>query len=1295
MISVRAIPGRLLVVFLLFPGFLLGLSQWVFSQTVIEIQKDDVLLFSGGTNMVRLQQAGYLETLLSKNFKAAKPRFRDFSWEADTVYRQGSVVERWRQDGFGNRTEQIKRLQPTIVVSQFGKLESMEGAEKLWSFTEAYLRLIEDYQNQARQIILVSPLPFEKPTSNHVPNLLRHNRVLGQYVAATQKIAQDRGLVFIDLFNRDHPRLTENGMHVTRQKQPYLAQLLAKEFGLPSGWQPDDETLRQSVVEKHRIWSDYWRPANWKLLYGDDSRREFTKANDGSVPFREEWKKLIPLIQKAEARVWAVAHGEKDPGHSRPPAEILHGDPTADVAKEQTAFQVAQGFQVNLFASEKEGLTSPLAIRWDPAGRMYVTVTTTYPHVFPGDLPNDKIYILEDTDRDGVADRSTLFADGLNIPTAIELGNGGVFIGQNSEILFLKDTNGDNQADIRKVVLSGFGNGDSHQTINSFVWSPGGELYMGQGDGIESRVETPWGSADLYQSGFYRLRPKRLQMHPLLDDFMGPGNPWGVEFDDWGQIFSIDGAGGVTHLSLGQIPSQRRLRLGRIGEPGGYCGIAQLSGSSIPKSFQRFFAVGDFKANRVKCFSVTPKGAGFQLDWKEPLLHSKHRNFRPVDVRMGPDGAIYVVDWYNPITCHQDDRYRDPRRDKAHGRIWRVSAPHKQVTYPNLSRATLPEVIRTLASPERFIRYQAKRELTNRDENRVAFELRRWIQALDPKDPHYERHLYEALGTFATLEVPEPSLLARLLEAQQPGARAFASRIAGRWHDRVENVIELLARRAADSNAQVRMEAVAAAAQIPDAQAIQVITRALDFPVDSAMNYVLSQAIHQLKNRWEPAFRRGDLQFDNPNHLIKLLDRSEGKNLLGELRKIASSDRFTPSEKSGALIALVKLGQTQDLETYALSLTPYQHQQTYDLQTHARVLKALVNSVENQQLPLVPNARHALSRLLQSETASIQEMALRLVGLWQIHELNPFVKDRLQDEKRDTPTRRAAMWTFAKLNPQSHDLSGYASPKHPLPIRVAAVEAIAVQNIQLACSLLPPLFSQQDPGKLLSADQATRLLTSILERQNGAVQLTKTLHEQPVDSKVAGALMRGLFSTGRTDPALVEALKMRIGVTAKRVPYSSSYVSTLSAKANIKGAAHRGALLFKSLSCNSCHQVSGQGGKMGPDLTSIGTTLSPERIIEELLWPNRQIKEGYSVLQVATTDGRIQSGYERRTRESEKKGDLILEDLKTGKLLTIRKADVEQKKKAGSPMPTGLTAVLSEAQLLDLIKFLTERGKLR
>lgn len=144
-----------------------------------------------------------------------------------------------------------------------------------------------------------------------------------------------------------------------------------------------------------------------------------------------------------------------------------------------------------------------------------------------------------------MADESSVFAEGLSVPTGMEVGGDGVYIGHNTELVHF-DWEGK-----RKLLLSGFGNGDSHQTSNGFAWSPGGELWFSQGDGIESRVETPFGVSSLFQAGVYRLRPRELKLDPLLDDFMGPGNPWGIGFDDYGQSFVIDGAGGISYLTPG------------------------------------------------------------------------------------------------------------------------------------------------------------------------------------------------------------------------------------------------------------------------------------------------------------------------------------------------------------------------------------------------------------------------------------------------------------------------------------------------------------------------------------------------------------------------------------------------------------------------------------------------------------------------------------------------------------------------------------------------------------------------
>src|SRR5438876_4243019 len=145
-----------------------------------------------------------------------------------------------------------------------------------------------------------------------------------------------------------------------------------------------------------------------------------------------------------------------------------------DPAAELASFEVAEGFAVNLFASEKDGVVKPIQMRFDARGRLWVIGSTVYPQMEPGQVPNDKVLILEDTAGEGRCSKTTIFADGLTIPTGIELGDGGVYVGHGTELLFLKDNDGDGRADERRVLLHGFGTGDNHQDINLFRWGQRG-----------------------------------------------------------------------------------------------------------------------------------------------------------------------------------------------------------------------------------------------------------------------------------------------------------------------------------------------------------------------------------------------------------------------------------------------------------------------------------------------------------------------------------------------------------------------------------------------------------------------------------------------------------------------------------------------------------------------------------------------------------------------------------------------------------------------------------------------------
>ena len=1244
--------------------------------------KKEVVAFVGGTNVGRAQEDGSLEAMLTRAFAQKEPVFRDMSWDADTVYRQGSVIERWRKNGFGNRVEQLERQKITLVIAQFGRLESMEGKERLEDFAKAYDRLIDDYLKQAKQVVVVAPLAFEKPANSLLPDLTVHNPTLALYVGKIREMASDRKLVFVDLFTGGPRGWTENGMHLRADAHQQAAALWMERAGQEVPSLKEIKALREAIREKNRLWFDYWRPANWKLLYGDDSRRQFTR---GKVPFREEWKRLIPLIAKADERIRKVAAGEPDPGHDRPEPEILHGDESADVEKETKAFEVGYGLRVNLFADEKLGLTTPLAVRWDPNGRAYVSVTTAYPHVFPGDVFNDKILILEDTDRDGRADKSTVFAEGLNIPTGFELGDGGVYVGESTKITFLQDTDGDDRADRKKVLLSGFGSGDSHQTINSFVWSPEGDLFMGQGDGVESRVETPLGSSDLYQAGIYRFRPRRLRLDPLLDNWMGPANPWGMAFDEWGQMFVVDGAGGVSCLSPGQVPAQNRLKLPRIGNPGGYCGIGYLDGGHLPEELQGKFATGDFKANRIKVFSLSDDGAGFKLKWEEPLLRSSHRNFRPVDVNVGPDGAIYVVDWYNSITCHQDDAYRDPRRDKAHGRIWRISSTRPTVRPPKLAGVPLRQVFDSFKAPESWTRGQARRELSNRGTEVVAEALDEWIESLDPKDARRERHLMEALLACSTIELVNEQLLRRVARSGLAGARALATRIVSRWADRMSDPLDLLAGLARDENPRVRMEAVLAAGQIPQMESIQVVAMASEREMDRSVEYAFTQAIHHLKQHWEEPFEKGQLTFSKLSHVAAVLNRAGSKNMVGKLRGVADNGTLSKNERTGAMLTLLAVGGPREFREYGLNRKKFTSGGEYDPNAHAALLARLVEATRERDVRPEGELGEPLLELLDCGHEGVLSHALALTGLWSVRQVEGEVLRCARDKNLGIELRAAAFLSLARMDSKQAMgiLKESSGKENPSGIRVAAIKAMCLADLPEAAKRTAGLIGVVG----LSERELAGLLKAFLSKTSGEDRLVEALKPVDLGQDVADRLLQALYLSGHLSGKLSELLGGKVAKNSELLSPDEKTISELVRLAREKGDSARGKL--ESVSCLGCHRIGSQGGLVGPDLTSLGTTLSPERIVEELLWPGRQVKEGYSMIQLTTKSGEVLQGYER----SAKPGEIAIRQLAEDSFLTLRRDRIHSVKKLGSAMPANLVTGMPRQRLLDLIQYLVQLGK--
>jgi putative heme-binding domain-containing protein len=958
--------------------------------------------------------------------------------------------------------------------------------------------------------------------------------------------------------------------------------------------------------------------------------------------------------------------------------------PDADSpAAERATFTVADGFDVELFASEADGVVKPIQIRFDARGRLWVIGSSAYPHVEPGHVADDKILILEDTDRDGRADKTTVFADKLLIPTGLELtGDGsGAYVGHGTQLLFLKDTDGDGRADERRVLFRGFGTGDSHQNINSFMWGPGGELWMCQGLSVRSRVETPWGIVANSGAGLWRLYPRRERLQPFYGGQSDPQNPWGFVFTDWGEQIVIAGNNSAPiYAAPGLVADRRDAQPPVIWRNGGgrKCSGADIVGTSHwPKDWQGALITGGYINNAVWSQKLLDDGAGFAIeDREQPLITSSSQSFRPVDAKFGPDGALYLCDWYNPIIGHYQASFRDPRRDKTRGRIWRVTARGRPLTEPPaLVDATIPQLLDHLKSSDRWTRHFAKRVLAGRPTEQVMSEVRRWVA----QDGLTELALKEALGVCQSHETVESALLARLCGATRPGARAYAASVVGAWADRLPDPLALLRPLAADVNPRVRLQAVVACTYVPGAESVEVAMVAADHQTDAFIDYALGQAVHSLKPRWVEALKAGKLRFDNRVARIAALVKADGTpDTLQALRELVGTPGIDDAARETFLHILADVGDANDLATI-VNLS--------DAGLKARLLPAVAEAAELRGVKPPGDLARTVSELLATSDPNLRARSLDVAAAWRLREINDTAAALARDPREPEAVRKAAAAALPGLSGSAarDALSQLAGPDQPAGVRASAIAALAGLDLPAAAGQAAELLAGAAPDEAVE-----ELIRALLKRADSAPALVNSLSARPPAADAAKIALRVMSAIGQRDEALAALCEQAAGLNREGQPLTEAEIAALAAEVGSQGNAARGAQIFQraEMSCGTCHAVNGKGGRLGPDLGNLGTAQTTEFIIGALLYPNREVKEGYVAHEVTTARGDRYQAYVVRDDARE----LVIHDIAQDKQVRLRKDAVKGVVQRGSVMPPGLTATLTRAELRDLVRYLGSLG---
>jgi putative heme-binding domain-containing protein len=859
----------------------------------LTFQKGMRIAFIGNTLLDRAHHFGHFETLLHQRFPQQELVVRNLSWSADTV------DSRPRPANFADLQQHLLHERADVIFAAFGFNESFAGEKGLEKFRKELTAFVADLKSKAfngksaPQIVLVSPIANENVKGVAAANA--NNARIKAYADVIRAVAAEQKVGFADVFTATEQALsisgddlTINGVHLTEEGYDLFAKTLYR--GVFGEIAPDvNESMRATVIDKNRQYFRRYRPLNTFYYTGGRNKTY------GYLDFLPAMRNFDIMASNRDRRVWSQAQGKDVPKQvddsNVPPLPLTKESRGANrwmnAKDEQKAFKVDPRFELTLFAGEEEfpDIAAPIQMRWDSRGRLWVSCSTTYPHVYPGKEPNDKLVILEDTDGDGKADKSTLFADDLHIPLSFEFGDGGVYVSEMPNLTFLKDTDGDGKADVRKRILTGFGTEDSHHALHDFAWTPDGDLIFRESIFHHSQVETPYGPVRQQNSGWFRFEPRSHRLTAF--GTYHSTNPWGVTFDDWGQhVASHPVFASAFHATDPPYPTQHPRPAG-LRAYSGTCGQEFVDFATFPKEMQGNFIKVRYKpTNRVEIHRWNETEFGYDEEYVSDLIFSTNLSFIPVDIRFGPRGALYVCDWYNPVKGHAQYSLRDDRRDRHSGRIWRITTKGKKLQDPpTIAGAPIVDLLNLLKRPEYRYRYWAKQELRERDQVAVSKALDDWVSALDKDDPRYRHHQIEAIWMYRGVDAVNVELLADVLDCDEHHARAAGTRQLRYWHPHLPNAIGLLRSAANDPNSLVRMEAAIAASYIGSKAALDAMLDVLRHPRGGHLAYAITCAIgsKSLKRHWE-----GDPSYD----LEKLLKAASQSDDLKEPKPNASQARF-------------------------------------------------------------------------------------------------------------------------------------------------------------------------------------------------------------------------------------------------------------------------------------------------------------------------------------------------------------------------------------------------------------------
>jgi uncharacterized protein len=1055
-----------------------------------------------------------------------------------------------------------------------------------------------------------------------------------------------------------------------------------------TAWGHDHHTWRHpgfhNLVERGIRWAAGDDPAKAGDYLADAPFPEprMTKLPEGPPPFEY------------------VDVGAKIPNYIPSERWGTQGDPLTKMQKPLPAEESMQrmvtpeGFHVELFAAEPDIGGKPLAMTWDERGRLWLCESVDYPNELqPKNQGRDRIRICEDTDGDGRADKFTVFAEGLSIPTSIAFARGGVIVHNGTQTLFFKDTDGDDRADERTVLLSTWAMGDTHGGPSNMQYGLDNWIWGMQGYNKSTiRIGDKRTS---FAQGFHRFRPDGSAIEFLRST---NNNTWGFGMTEEGVIFGSTANGNPSEympipnryyervrgwtprLTLSGIADSNRMhpitdKVRQVDHHGGHtaaAGHALYTARAYPQEYwNRTAFVCEPTGHLVGTWVLSRDGAGFRSTSPFNLLASDDEWTAPTMAEVGPDGCVWVIDWYNYIVQHnptpegfrtgQGNAYESDLRDKKHGRIYRVVYGDATVgKHPDLSKASPDELVQTLAHDNLLWRRHAQRLLVERGKHDVVPALVKLVDEKSVDEIGLNVGAIHALWTLHGLGAIEAgngevfTAVVNVLRHPSAGVRRNAVQVLPPSAEATAAILD--ADLLNDADKQVKLMTLLALADQPSSE--QAGGALADFTAQPAnlsdrwlADAATSAAAVHAADFLASAARGGEATRDRLrllNTVANHFARSEPGAAVNEL--LASLADAEPC-LAGAVIEGLAIGW-QDDAGFTLSETAREAFERLRTRLRLEDQIYLARLAQRTGSPEMQPYRQELAEamLARIEDQNLEE-AERLQAAELIVEMSPDdleVAERLLEQITPQATPEFCAGIIGALGKSRHDELGGVLLRH--------------------AEVFPPSARDAAFNLLLSRPPLTSDLLDAIE--SGAVSASdlSLLHKQRLNEHPS----RRLRERAR---ALLAKGQQHISEDRQQV------LAEFADLAHSSGDAARGKEVFTK-NCAICHKLRGEGTAIGPDLSGMAVH-GKEQLLVHILDPNRDVEGNYVTYTALVADGLVVSGM--LAGESATSVELVDSQ---GKRHAILREDIDELTRSGaSLMPEGFEKQLSREQLADLLAY--------